>query len=278
MGADPTFLGVGVLKAGTTLLHTWLAEHPQVCVPPDRKEVRFFDKYYDHGMDWYRGLFQPLDERAVGEFSLSYLGSDTAMRRIADHLPDVKCIVSLRDPVKRFDSQYRHYAMVTGYRGSRGDFQREHPNAIERGRYAPQLERLLGLFPAEQVKVFIFEEFVRDPAAAVRALYTFVGVDPAHRPATLHERVNPTVGVRWPALWLATKRVSAFATERDLRWLLRVGRRLPIGRALLSERSDSLVPPPMGGDEAVALRRFYQEDIGRSSEILGRDLGALWAG
>ena len=60
----PTFVGIGVPRAGTTWLHTLLEGHPQVYLPTRRKEVRFFDRHFEHGPDWYEGFFCPPDEAA----------------------------------------------------------------------------------------------------------------------------------------------------------------------------------------------------------------------
>ena len=43
----PTFLGIGVPRAGTTWLHTLLASHPDVYLPTKRKEIRFFDRHHE---------------------------------------------------------------------------------------------------------------------------------------------------------------------------------------------------------------------------------------
>lgn len=272
----PTFVGLGALKAGTTLLHTWLADHPQVCVPRDRKEVDFFSRYYDRGMDWYRSLFEPAGERAVGEFSVTYLDCEQAVRRIAADLPHARCLVSLRDPVARLDSQYRHFVKVAGYAGDIPAYLRDHPNALERGLYAGQLRRLLDRFPPDQVKILVFEDFIADPVPFVRELYEFVGVDPAHEPRSLHERVNPTTGVRWRSLQRLRQRVSSYATTHDVRWLLRAGRRLPLARLLSRPGGDAGLPARMPPAQAAELRRRYEPDIERTSQMIGRDLTLVW--
>jgi len=41
----PTFLGIGVLRGGTTWLHELLASHPNIFVPTRRKEIFYFDLY-----------------------------------------------------------------------------------------------------------------------------------------------------------------------------------------------------------------------------------------
>jgi LPS sulfotransferase NodH len=58
----PNFLVIGAQRAGTTLLHRILAAHPQVFVPFRRKEVHYFDRYADRGVEWYAGFFPPDDE------------------------------------------------------------------------------------------------------------------------------------------------------------------------------------------------------------------------
>ena len=57
-----------------------------------------------------------------------------------------------------------------------------------------QLERLAPWFPPEQVLVLLYEDCVRDPAAALARTYAFVGLDPSHVPAGLTQRVHETTG------------------------------------------------------------------------------------
>ena len=76
----PTFLGIGVPRAGTTWLHQLLSAHPDVFLPSRRKEVRFFDRHHEEGQGWYEGFFCPPDEAdrysAIGEISPQYLYCD----------------------------------------------------------------------------------------------------------------------------------------------------------------------------------------------------------
>lgn len=264
-------------KAGTTLLHSWLESHPEVCVPATLKEAEFFDRYYGRGLDWYRGLFRTSTARAAGEFTGTYLHSDAALDRIARDLPHARCLVSVRDPVARLDSEYRDSIRLSGYPHDRRTFIAERPEAVARGLYAGRLEALFRRFPLERVKVFVLEEVVAAPRAAARELYAFVGVDPDFVPPTLHERVNPSRTSVWPPLDRLAFRAYRFSAERDLGWLMRVGRSGPVRRLRgLAAREGVGLPPPMDPALARELRATYAADVEATSRMLGRDLTGLW--
>lgn len=105
---DPDFLIVGTQKGGTSTLYHILSKHPQISVPL-KKEVHFFDTNYQNGYRWYRG-FMPLRSKSKLAFEATpyYLYHPLSPERIAKHLPNVKVIILLRDPVKR---AYSHYQM-----------------------------------------------------------------------------------------------------------------------------------------------------------------------
>src|SRR5262245_16433943 len=86
----PDFLIIGAAKSGTTSLYRYLVKHPHVR-RARRKEIRFFDREYAQGANWYRAHF-PLALRkrwetlrhggfATGEASPSYLYYPHAAKR-----------------------------------------------------------------------------------------------------------------------------------------------------------------------------------------------------
>src|SRR2546427_8680745 len=101
----PTFLGIGVPRAGTTWLHTLLSGHPDAYLPTRRKEVRFFDRHFDRGVEWYEGFFSPPEGtggyRAIGEISPHYLYGQGGPTKIATALASPQPPPKLRPPVGR---------------------------------------------------------------------------------------------------------------------------------------------------------------------------------
>ena len=122
-GVLPDFLIVGVQKCGTTSLYNYLVRHPLV-YPARKKELGYFDRRYGNGIRWYRSQFPSIFRKILfkhilghasfltGEASTGYILYPHALRRIAQTLPDVKVILSLRNPVDRAYSHYQHTASI----------------------------------------------------------------------------------------------------------------------------------------------------------------------
>jgi tetratricopeptide (TPR) repeat protein len=108
---DPDFIIIGAGKCGTSSLHVYLMQHPQI-VPPIDKEIHFFSHKVAYGKDWYLSHFAPTARSSTklitGEASTSYfhtchLNTHQTMHQL---LPDAKLILLLRDPVERAISHY----------------------------------------------------------------------------------------------------------------------------------------------------------------------------
>ena len=53
----PNFLVIGAMRCGTTLLDQLLRKNSDIYLPQKRKEVHFFDRYYERGIEWYESFF-----------------------------------------------------------------------------------------------------------------------------------------------------------------------------------------------------------------------------
>jgi hypothetical protein len=217
-GRLPRFLGIGAQKAGTTTLHTLLAAHPQVYLPPV-KEVHFFSLHYAQGAAWYTQQFAAaVPDQSCGEITPYYLFHPQAPRRIRALLPSVRLIALLRDPVERCLSQYFH-ARRLGLESLdleaalRAEPQRlagadlclqpaagrhlshqEH-SYVARSRYEEQLERYETHFPAAQLLVLRSEDLFEQPQYTWQRVLAFLQLDAYALPSgNLAPRVNAGAG------------------------------------------------------------------------------------
>lgn len=171
----PDFICVGPGRTGTTWLHAALSGY--VGLPHRVKETRFWGQYYHKGIEWYADHFRYCDEaQPVGE-ACPYFATPNARERIAQHLPDCKIIVTLRDPVDRSYSQYRTLRKM-GL--ARGTFEEElhHPRIEDTNRYAHHLRGWQELFGPDHVKVLLFDDLRREPQAFLDQVCGFIGIPP----------------------------------------------------------------------------------------------------
>jgi hypothetical protein len=116
-GNSPDFIIVGSQKAGTTSLHHYLNQHPNL-VGSIPKEVNFFDLNgnYNKGTEWYHDRFKSsqwlIKKSIYYESSPDYLFSNSAAKLISEYKPAMKIIVILREPVSRALSAWNMYRDV----------------------------------------------------------------------------------------------------------------------------------------------------------------------
>lgn len=69
----PDFICPGPIKCGTTQLHEWLKQHPQVFLYEKFKEINFFNKNFSNGIDVYSRFFSRCREELIaGDISPTY--------------------------------------------------------------------------------------------------------------------------------------------------------------------------------------------------------------
>ena len=201
-----SFLIIGVQKGGTTALFDYLGDYRDVALSRE-KELHFFD---DEAQNWprpdydaYHARFDDPVGRPCGEATPIYSYWPGAMERIAAYNPAMKLILVLRDPVARAWSHWRmEYA-----RGAEREpfawcirqgrqrlfntepwgFHRE-TSYVERGFYGEQAERILSIFPREQLLVLTSETLQSDPSSALASVRAFLDLPsaPAPSPRRVH--------------------------------------------------------------------------------------------
>ena len=202
----PNFLIIGAAKAGTTALHEYLQQHPQIYMTPT-KETNFFAfegaEINFHGIgdealkeisitDWetYQAQFAAVTtEKAIGEACPSYLYYPQAASRIKHYIPHARLIVILRNPVERAYANFLH--TVRDDRETHGDFAlalQDEPQRIANnwewfwhyiqvGFYGKQLQHYYELFPANQIKIYLYEDLKHNAIALLQDLFSWLEVD-----------------------------------------------------------------------------------------------------
>jgi hypothetical protein len=199
----PDFVGVGTQRSGTTWWFQTLLGHPQIKPPKGRrKEQHFFDRFCaveltDADITEYHARFPRRPGQIAGEWTPRYMHDFWTPPLIARAAPDAKLLIMFRDPIERFRSGVPHRLSRT----PDGRLEAVTADAIERGRYATQLRRVLACHDAARILILQYEKCVADPAGQYRRTLEFLGVDPEHRHEELERRRGTTQASRKQPLW-----------------------------------------------------------------------------
>jgi hypothetical protein len=291
------FFLLGAPKSGTSTLHQYLTNHPQVAMAVP-KEPHFFASEFDRGLDYYRQTYLRhwQGEPILGDASTANMFLPWAVPRIAQVAPQAKLAVILRCPVQRaFSEWWMHHrsgmdplsfpeAIDASLARLVDDPPWQRPNAeelwtkrrrglltrspfpfhpyVEPGHYADHIERIWNHFPPEKLLVLWTDELASDPRGTLTALWNFLGVDP---PAvqtiftTREHRARGAVG------------------EVVNRWVLRLRLHRLLPRELIRAGRDLLIAlgdrPPTGDLPTLnRLAEHYRPHNERLSKMLNRPL------
>ena len=116
----------------------------------------------------------------AGESSTDYTQRPTfegSAERIAAFNPASRILFIARNPVERIVAHYWHNVRIEFETRSPSRAIWEDPQYIAYSDYAMQLEPFLKAFPREQIHILTMETFRDDQAAALRAIFEWLGVD-----------------------------------------------------------------------------------------------------
>jgi hypothetical protein len=282
------FLGIGVAKSGSTWLADKLRLHPQIFVP-DEKSIYYFNQYMGKGskqinennkrpLQWYHSFFAEASPRQItGEISPEYLMHENCAKDIFDYNPNIKLLVTLRDPVQRAHSQYL-FRQQTGlsrypsFEAAIGDF----PLLLDTGFYYRHLKRYFDLFPRENIKVMFYEDLKKDGDRFYRNVLSFLGAE-EYRPEGLETRSNVTMEVRSRALARLITSTDLYIQHRSsLRFVRTFINGLGLhkmAKAVSRANKQSATEKPRL-DKALesSLREHFREDIENLERLLKKDL------
>lgn len=271
----PTFLGIGVQRGGSTWLHTLLAGHPDVYMPTIRKEIRFFDRYYENGLGWYESFFCPPEDankyHAIGEISPEYYECQDCPERIFNTFPQIKMIMMLRHPISRAYSQYGFNVQRRNYRGSFEDFLATRPRALEKGFYSRYLREYLRYFDRRQFLPLVFEDVFTDIGKTKNKVADFLEISADKFPASDNrEKVNASTVPTHQSLYGFVVKTGRKLRKRNLEPVVDFVMRLGIQRFL--SKGDPL--QPLDKELKKKLSRAYDEEFDELEKCLQIDLSS----
>jgi hypothetical protein len=261
----PNFIIIGAPRAGTTWISKNIREHPEIFLPKI-KELHFFDRDYEKGIEYYERFFEGSQRcKAIGEATPEYLYIKDVPALIKQHLPDVKLILSLRNPVDRVYSRY--WNAKARFKQNRDlSFEekiKEKPIFLEEGFYYDHILRYLEFFPKENFLFLLFDDLKTDPARFLNSIYEFLDVDTGFTPPLINQKVN-AASVKGP---LAKSSILSYVYKGLIS--LNAAK-----SARFVEKINEISVPEMDHKTKEWLvNDVYMEKNKQLAELIGKDLG-----
>jgi hypothetical protein len=313
----PDFFIIGAAKCGTTDLASLLDKHPTVRLGKvkepsffcrddlDQDVVRFLasDPNYWRTLDWeahldvilreYGRNFEDIPSDVLAfEASAWYFLSRKAPGRIHEMLPNTKLIAVLREPARRLVSEYWFRIQQGSILVDPEDYfyTKQAADGVRWGLYKEHLTRWLSFFPRDQLHVILFEEYVSPHTRqeVVDGVCRFLGVERT-LDATRTETDSNRSGVpRWSALerWLNLVRLRyrlPGTTSLDHQIRRPSGRKHRLIHAIVNRISAMNISynrrhPAWPPELLERVRAYYRYENAGLSELIGRDVDAIWYG
>lgn len=274
---NPTFVGIGAPRCGTTWLHELLATHPHIYVPTRRKELHFYDRNWDRGRDWYASFFPAAAAaaryRAIGEFTPEYLYCPEVPSRLAE-VGVEKLILMVREPADRTYSVYTMMTRDGTYTGTFDEFLREHTVIADQSGYVNYVRHYSAWIERGNLLALVYENAVRDVDATKLALAQFLGVDASRFPASAgRARANPSYVPRARRAYAMALRTAHYLRRRwDNDWVINTAKRLGIERLFGNAGRLPSLPP----NDRARLATRYRADNTALAELIDLDL-SVWS-
>jgi len=206
----PSLFIVGQPKSGTTALHNFLDQHPEISMSIVKEPNHFSKDFHQESDSFYKKkLYFPYraekeylkifntkhNPKIIGESSTLYLYSKVAAQEIYKFNPDSKIIIILRNPVDFIYSLHSEYIILdreniidfksslsleeSRKSGKNIPYAVKFPSRLfysERAKYYDQIKRYFDVFPVANIKTIIYEDFKKNNQKTYQEIIDFLGL------------------------------------------------------------------------------------------------------
>jgi len=285
------FFCVGAAKSGTTAMHYFLKQHPEIFVPEIKEIHHFAPDLIKEDDIWlnknqYYSLFDKLrNEKIIGETSVFYLLSEIAANQIFIHNPKAKIIVMIRNPIEVIYSL--HSQLVFNGDETITDFEKslEYEKYRKNGEFLPkytriqkkhwytyatsfstQIKRFLNVFPENQIKLLLFDDFKKDNIKTTQSVYNFLGVDDSFIPNT--KIINSNKKIKYKKI---DRFVNIILDKTPLK-NIKEQKKIIFKNQMKNLNSTIFVRKPLDVSTKNRLIDIFKFEIDNLSKIFNRDL------
>jgi len=196
----PNLIIIGSQKCGTTSLHNYLNEHPDIFMSSPMKEPGYFifeewaksywsekniviknkkEMLVKHMLIGYSG------QKYFGESSTYYTQNQREQlyqipKQIKYEVQSPKLIFVIRNPLERLVSVYYHVLKYNNYQGSFEEMLASSDSYYNTSLYYTRLKGYLEVFDKKDILILRFEDLIQNPQALISSVYNFLKLEDFH--------------------------------------------------------------------------------------------------
>jgi hypothetical protein len=268
----PNFIVVGAHKAGTTSLHHYLDQHPDIYLPPNKGLDLLCQTSIQEisNAEEYLAQFEQAEPgKILGEVSSVYLHvREEIVGKIKHLFPNVKIVAVLRNPIER---TYSHALWKRTY--TRDEI-RNFDNLVMQskdflipGLYATHLKTYFSYFERENIKVLLHEDLIGNPHQFFEELFGFIGADEKFIPDMSKRYHSGQMKIANPYRNLLKE---GYKTNSFVKSIVPKTIRTSL-REVLSQKSTSQ-KPPMSTNLKAKLVNYFHDDVVELQKLIGLDV------
>ena len=288
----PNLLIVGAAKCGTTSLHNYLKQHPDIFMSK-QKEPHFLINS-DIGEDRIHKAITVLEDyedlfktdsiyKYKGESSVMYLAfPEFSIKNIKKYLdPDVKIIIMLRNPVERAFAGYLHnlrynpsenLSFEEAFEKSEARYYQERditPDTryLHVGNYYSQVESFMSMFN-DNVLVIMYEDYVNNIDLCLANVFDFLDIDKISVDTSRRHMVGGWIFKRKFLRNLLIPKnnfkslIKSFLPNKKIRKAIK--------QKIMN--MSTVESPSISKDMHKKLTEYYRKDIDNLSKLLNKEL------
>ncbi len=306
----PNLFIVGAPKCGTSSLHYWLSQHPEIFMSKP-KEPRFFctdqikeaDNFHNKKVDYfqyrqweeYLNLFKTVgDEKIAGESTPRYLYSHEAPKNIYNFNKNSKIIILLREPfefLRSYHSQtLKNHENIKNFekaiqveeKRKKGEykipFQAVAPSVLyysDKAKFSYYIYKYLKTFPNNQVKIILFNNIKNNPLYTYKSILNFLNVENINfKPILEKKNPNKLIKIKFFHHFLQSREYTTI--KKPLQKILPKAIRKEI-YFFIKNKNETIQPrEPLNKDFEFKLKKQFKIEVNNLSQITKKDLLKLW--
>jgi len=238
----PFALLMGPQRAGTTWVDRYLRSRGDICLPNEVKEVFFFDRNFDRGIEFYQSHFEVGQKhRLMMEITATSFDSSKAPERVAQTVgKNIRMVCPLRHPITRSYSLYLHYLRYGIVTGSLQEACQQVPQILESSRYEAHLSKWFSVFDKNNIQFIFQEELESDQLGFVKKLCDGLEIKFMKPSEEVQGRYNITTFSKFGPLAFLAQKTADFLRYYRLYFIINFAKSIGIKKIIFGkERPDA---------------------------------------